>query len=133
MELDEGDQAVLDELWDGDFVLPDDDESLPPPPAGASAFGAAAGEGGASAPPAQRAFRCLDSSHTAGCRLCTAPPAARDAESWELRGDPGCVRALRRRAGDARASRELQRWAARQGTLPLCPLAHAPPPQEAQR
>ena len=105
MELDEGDQAVLDELWDGDFLLPDDeDESMPPPPAGGSAFGAAAGEDGAVAPPAQRAFRCLDSSHTAGCRLCTAPPCARDASRWELRGDPGCVRALRPRDRDARAS-----------------------------
>jgi hypothetical protein len=103
MELDEGDQAVLDELWDGEFLLPDE-EALPS--ASEPAFGAAAGEDDAPASRAQRAYRCLDSSHAAECRLCTQPPSAREASRWELRGDPGCVRAPRPLTGRAgRAAR----------------------------
>jgi hypothetical protein len=97
--MDEGDAVDLeDELWDGDFWegLP---ESSLPLSAVAPIFGVAAGEEVAFALPPQRAFRCLDSSHTAGCDLCSPPPTAQEASRWELRGDPGCVRALRPRAG----------------------------------
>ena len=113
MELDEGDEAALDELWDGDFLLPE--SPLPLLSAPAPIFGATAGEADADAfaPTAQRAFRCLDSSHAADCTLCSPPPSAREASRWELRGDPGCVRALRPRAGTAVSSRELLRCGAR--------------------
>ena len=84
MDLDEGDQAVLDELWDGGFLLPD--SPLPEP-----VVAGAAGGDDAFALAAKRTFRCLDGSHAADCNLCTPPPTAREASRWELRGDPGCV------------------------------------------